>query len=63
MRPFVLNPDIKLSVYLNGRLIKAPILLTVIGLRETLLVASDYDEAKVNQICSRLYGKRVGDPT
>lgn len=49
----MLTPTIKLSVYQNGTLTTEPVTLTDIGLRETLLIASGYNEGRVNLICSK----------
>ena len=49
-----LQPDIKLSKFHNGVLSREPVMLTIIGLRATLLQTCDFDEAKVNQIYKTL---------
>lgn len=46
-----LHLNIRLSVFQNGVLVREPALLTIIGLRETLLMVEDIVEAKVNVIC------------
>lgn len=40
----------RLSVFRNGRLIKKPTVLSDLALREALLVATNFDEARVNFI-------------
>lgn len=49
-----LHLNIRLSVFKNGVLTRAPAVLTIIGLRETLLMVDDFDEAKVNVICKTI---------
>jgi hypothetical protein len=38
----------------DGKLLRQPVLLSIIGMREALLQASDFDEAKVNLICKNV---------
>ena len=45
---------VKMSAWLEGHLVKGPTLLTAIGLRETLLVALDFDEERVNFVCLQI---------
>jgi len=45
---------VRMSSWQQGQLVREPTLLTAIGLRETLLVALDYDEAKVNFVCRQV---------
>ena len=45
---------VKMSAWQQGQLVREPTLLTAVGLRETLLVALDYDEARVNFVCRRV---------
>lgn len=49
-----LTRDIQLSVWQDGKLVRKPVLLSIIGMREALLQASDFDEAKVNLICKNV---------
>ncbi|CAN7721774.1 hypothetical protein LJR098_003510 [Rhizobium sp. LjRoot98] len=43
-----------MSVWQDGKLVRKPVLLSIIGMREALLQASDFDEAKVNLICKNV---------
>jgi hypothetical protein len=45
---------VRMSYWREGHLLREPTLLTAIGLRETLLAALDYDEARVNFVCKQI---------
>lgn len=45
---------VRISFWREGLLEREPALLTAIGLRETLLSALDYDEARVNFVCQQI---------
>ncbi|URK87088.1 hypothetical protein LP421_25095 [Rhizobium sp. RCAM05350] len=45
---------VRLSSWREGQLLREPTLLTAIGLRETLLMALDHDEARVNFVCRQV---------
>ncbi len=45
---------VRLSSWREGRLLREPVLLTAMGLRQTLLVALDHDEARVNFVCRQV---------
>ncbi len=45
---------VKMSSWRQGQLLREPTLLTAVGLRETLLKALDYDEARVNFVCRQV---------
>lgn len=45
---------VKMSAWQQDQLVREPTLLTAVGLRETLLVTLDYDEARVNFVCRRV---------
>ncbi|MCV9967505.1 hypothetical protein OIU34_37405 [Pararhizobium sp. BT-229] len=45
---------VRMSSWQQGRLLCEPTLLTEIGLRETLLMAFDHDEALVNFVCRQV---------
>ncbi|KQV43292.1 MULTISPECIES: hypothetical protein [unclassified Rhizobium] len=45
---------IRIQARETGGALGKPALLTMIGLRETLLEALDYDEARVNFVCRRV---------
>jgi hypothetical protein len=45
---------VRISSWREGLLEREPTLLTAIGLRETLLAALDYDEARVNFVCQQV---------
>ncbi len=48
------NPEIQLSIWQDGKLLREPVLLSIIGMRQALLQAFDFDEAKVNLICKNV---------
>lgn len=45
---------VRLSSWREGQLLREPVLLTAMGLRETLLAALGHDEAKVNFVCRQV---------
>ena len=46
--------SISLCVYEGSRLVRGPVLLTEGALRQVLLLASSYNETRVNFICARI---------
>jgi len=49
-----LAPDIRLWVILDGTVTRPPALLTIVELRQTLLIDFDFEEDKVNLICRKI---------
>lgn len=62
----MISPSYKLSVFQQYRLAREPTEISDVALREILLVASDFNEVRVNAICKSVETngscEMIGDP-
>ncbi|MDW5318488.1 hypothetical protein [Rhizobium sp. PL01] len=50
----MMNACFKLSVFKDGLLLREPTAISDVALREVLLIASDFNETRVNSICIKV---------